>query len=307
MAIDVVMCGDRRVILGMAVAGRSALENASETMNFQIICQGYSEDDKARLRESWVHDRRGTVTFRDIERESLTNFRSTAYLKSKVAYARYYAADFFPDLARCVYLDTDLMVLRDLAEAMHMDLGDKAVAAVADVGVRRKGARPDLIERLGLADYRTYFNSGFLVIDLDFWRANGITAKIVDLSIEKRDILHSQDQDALNMIFEGRTVLMDPAWNMSQYEKPDPLDGKIVHLIGSVKPWHARYEAKFAELYYRDAIHARFYDILDRTAFRGRRPWNPLGIGKTVEWIDAKLPTTDMVARKLRLLLGRRG
>ena len=304
MMIDAVMCGDRNVILGMAVTGRSALEHASETVNFWVICQGYSEDDKEKLRKSWDHERLGTVTFHDIAGERLAQFRSTSYLTSKLTYARYYIADFFPGLSRCIYLDTDLLVLRDLAEAMHLELGDKAVAGVVDIGVRCKKSRPDLIRRLGIKDYRSYFSAAFLVVDIDFWRASGMTRKIIELSIEKKDVLHSQDQDALNIMFEGRAVLLDTSWNTSQYDKPDPIDGKIVHLIGGIKPWHARYEQKFTEDYYRDVIYARFNDILDRTAYRGRRPWNPLGLGKIVEWANAKVPTTDMVARKMRLMLG---
>lgn len=305
MAIDAVMCGDRRVILGMAVSGRSALEHASETVNFWIISQGYSDADKARLRQSWAHERLGTVEFRDITGESLTNFRATAYLKRKAAYARYYTADYFPGLERCVYLDTDLLVLRDIAEAMHMDLKGKHLAAVVDISIRAAKAPSNVGARLGLKDPQSYFNSGFLILDLDFWRASGTTKKIVDLSIEKRDILDSQDQDALNIMFEGETLLLDPGWNTSQYEKPDPLEGRIVHLIGSVKPWHARYAKKFVEDYYRDRIAACFFDVLDRTAYRGRRPWNPLGIGQMIEWIDAKIPAPDMIERKMRLLLGR--
>ena len=304
MTIDVVMCGDRRVLLGMAVAGRSALEHASEVVNFWIICQDYTEGDKIRLRESWSHARLGTVTFQDISGEALANFRSTAYLKSKLSYARYYISDFFPDLSRCVYLDTDLLVLRDLAEAMHTDFGENGLAAVVDVGVRLGRLNPG--RRLGLEDEQSYFNAGFLVFDLDYWRANGITRDIVALSIEKKDVLHSQDQDALNIIFEGKVLLLDPSWNTSQYEKPLPIKGNIIHLVGTIKPWHARYKDKFGESYYRDEIYSCFCDILDRTAYRGKRPWDPLGIGRAVEWVDAKIPTPDMVARKLRLVFGQR-
>lgn len=301
MTIEAVLCGDRRIIRGMAVAARSALEHASETINFGIICQGYSEKDKAMLRESWAHERLGTVEFRDIADGQLKNFRSTAYLKSKASYARYFFADLFPDLSRCIYLDSDLIVLRDLAEVMHMDLGDKVMAAVPDLGVRLEDANP--AARLGIADNKAYFNAGFLVIDLEFWRESGMTDQIVQLSLDKKDILHSQDQDALNVMFEGRTMLLNPIWNTSQYEKEDPIDGRIIHLIGGVKPWHARYEQKFADPYYRDVIYARFYEILERTAYRGKRPWNLFGIGEIAEWVDAKIPTPDMVRRKIRLLL----
>ncbi len=307
MTIDVVMCSDRKALLGMAVSGRSALEHASETVNFWIVGQDFTSEDKKMLRTSWEHAHLGSVSFVDISSAAIEGFRSTAYLKSKMTYARYFIADFFPDISRCVYLDVDLLVMRDVAELMHLDLGGNAVAACRDIAVRSGKARPDIARRLGLKDYGDYFNSGVMLMDLAFWRANGITKRIVDLSIEKEDSLDSQDQDALNITFEGKVHFLDTSWNTSQYEKPDPIEGKIVHLVGPVKPWNARYQKKFVEPYYRDVIYDRFFDVVDRTAFRGTRPWNPLRLGEMVEYCDSKIPTLDMVAGKLRRLSKRGG
>jgi len=92
------------------------------------------------------------------------------------------------------------------------------------------------------------------------------------------------------------------SWNTSQYEKPDPIEGKIIHLIGTVKPWHARYRKNFREAYYRDVIYACFCDVLDRTAYRGKRPWNPLRLGEFLEYIDSRIPTADMLVGKMRRL-----
>lgn len=308
MDIDVAMCGDRNVILGMAVSGRSALEHASSNVNFWVICQDFTDDDKDKLSQSWSHERLGKISFVDISRDRLVNFRSTSYLKSKVAYARYYVADFFPHLMRCVYLDTDLLVMRDLAEVMTLNLGGKAMAAVLDVGVRVNQDEGKMQQaRLGLSSAETYFNSGFLVLDLDYWRENNVTSKIIDISIEKKDILDSQDQDALNIIFDGNVLFLDSSWNVSQYEKPSPLQGKVVHLIGTIKPWHARYAQKFAEPYYRDTIHAAFFDVLERTAYRGQLPRYLFGLGAVIESIGAKIPTKDMMARKLSQFINNGG
>ncbi len=303
MDIDVALCGDRDVILGMAVSGRSALEHANSTVNFWVICQDFTDDDKDKLRQSWSHERLGKIAFTDISRDKLINFRSTSYLKSKVAYARYYVADFFPHLTRCIYLDTDLLVMRDLGEAMALDLGDNALAAVLDVGVRVNHEGKIHQKRLGLSSAEKYFNSGFLVIDLRYWRDNNVTSQIIDLSIKKKDILNSQDQDALNIFFDGNVMLLDSSWNVSQYEKPPSLQGKIVHLIGTIKPWHARYAKKFADSYYRDTIHTTFFDTLGRTAYRGQFPRYLFGFGATLESIGAKIPTKDMVMRKLNQLV----
>jgi len=300
MNADIALCGDRRVLPGLAVTVRSALENATRRLNVHVISAGLLELDKEKLRRSWDHPNCGQVNFAEITRQKAQSFRSTAYLKSKAAYARYFIDEMFPNIERCVYLDADLLVFRNLTEAFQMDLGDNIAAAVRDISVRVNPVNPALKRRLGLRDEGNYFNSGFMIMELNAWRRERLVDKLVEISIERFDELDSQDQDALNMVLEDRTLLINEAWNTSQYEKPIPLTGHIVHLIGTVKPWHARYKGKFRERYYEDVIFAAFMDVLDRTEFRDWRPWDFFGLGKYTEFVDQKMPTRDMIAGKLR-------
>ncbi len=252
------------------------------------------------LRRSWDHKNCGHISFYKVPAERLARFRSTRYLKSKSAYARYFIAVLPVSVSRCIYLDTDLLVCRDLSEAIELPLLGNVIAAVPDVSVRTRGAWPELRLRLGLKDERTYFNSGFMVIDLNAWRARNIEGQLVDLSISEFDRLDSQDQDALNIVFEGQTLLLDPSWNTSQYENPLSIEGKIVHLIGSAKPWHARYLYRPQNPALNKRMHDTFYALLDRTGYAGFRPWNPMGLGIVAETIKRNLPTLDMVVGKIR-------
>jgi lipopolysaccharide biosynthesis glycosyltransferase len=295
-SVDVALCGDRRVLLGLAITVRSALENATCQLNIHVVSAGLRDKDKAKLLASWKHSNCGTVQFSDISRRKIQNFRSTAYLKSKAAYARYFIGEMFPHIDRCVYLDTDLMVFRDLKEAFQLDLGDKIAAAVRDIGARLHPINPTLKQRLGLRDERNYFNSGFMVIDFDAWRRESIVAKLVHISNTRFDALDSQDQDALNIALEDRVLLIDETWNTSQYEKPYPLHRNIVHLIGTVKPWHERYREKFKEPYYRDVIFKSFMGLLERTEFRDS------SFGGVTEQLYQKIPTLDMIFGKIRRL-----
>lgn len=300
MSVDIALCGDRRVLPGMAVTVRSALENATRLLNVHVISAGLREADKAKLRESWNHPNCGGVNFAEITTEKVQSFRSTAYLKSKAAYSRYFIGELFPNVERCIYLDTDLLVLRDLTEAFQMDLGDNVAAAVRDISVRINPVDPVLKRRLGLREEANYFNSGFMIIELNAWRRERLADSLVKISIERFDDLDSQDQDALNMVLEDRILLINEAWNTVQYEKPDPLTGHIVHLIGTVKPWHARYRAKFREAYYENVIFRAFTDVLDRTEFRDWLSRDILGLGKYSEFFVQSIPTRDMVVGKLR-------
>lgn len=309
MALDVVLCSDRNSLYGLAVSVRSALEAASNTLNIHVLGTGLTAKDKADLEASWRLDACGKVVFGEVPMSKLARFRSTRYLKSKASYSRYFINDILPASAsRCLYLDADLVVFKDLAEAERCDLEGKGIAAVRDISIRTRGTWPELRQRLGLRSEKNYFNTGVLIIDMDAWRANEVERRLVDVSIAKFDQLDSQDQDALNILFEDDTRILDTSWNFSQYERRDPVADGIIHMLGRVKPWHARYvRQNGADADLMKKVYAPFYDFLDRTAYAGWRPWNGFGLGAVIEDFNSNIPTRDMVVGKLRRLVARRG
>ena len=303
MSINLVLCGDRRILWGLAVTVRSALEHSSKPVNIHVLCAGFSKADKQKLSASWDHDKCGAIDFKDIATERISRFRSTRYMRSKSTYSRFFIGEFYPDLLRSIYVDTDFLICRDLAPVSELDLRGRIAAVVRDISVREQPVCPELKARLNLTNEMNYFNGGFLVIDLQQWREAGIQEKLVTISIEKFDQLHSQDQDALNIVLENKVLFLDPTWNTSQYERPDSLKGNMVHLIGKIKPWHARYKKKLSDRYFREVIYRAFYDFLDRTAYKGSRPWDPAGLGTLVEHAGANIPTLDMVQGKIRRVM----
>jgi lipopolysaccharide biosynthesis glycosyltransferase len=288
--VHTVIGGDRNVLKGIAVTVRSALENSSVPLGVNLLATGWYESDLKNLRQSWNHENLAYVRTIDVPFQHLRSFRSTAYLKSKAAYARYFMGR-IPDAKRIVYLDSDLLVCLDLAETGAIDLQGRALAVVRDVSVRigidSQKSRERLEKRLGLRNGADYFNSGFLIVDLDRWRKVDAEGRLVQLSIDRFDTLDSQDQDALNVIFEDDVKFLDDRWNLSQYEfnlRPEPRpDACIIHLIGTVKPWHADYNYMFKD---------EFNSVLSRTAYAGQPPDNVA--------LSRKIPTIDMIIGKIR-------
>jgi lipopolysaccharide biosynthesis glycosyltransferase len=183
-------------------------------------------------------------------------------------------------------------------------MAGKMGGVVRDISVRVRSGWPELKARLNLKNESNYFNSGFMVIDLDFWRRAKIQEKLVEVSIERFDSLDSQDQDALNIVLEDQVFFLDDSWNTSQYERP-ALQEIAIHLIGKVKPWHACYKKKFQDKYLEECVYNTFYRFLDRTEYRGCRPWDPAGIGALLENAGDCVPTWDMVLGKVRRVLKR--
>jgi lipopolysaccharide biosynthesis glycosyltransferase len=279
----------------MAVAGRSVLENSSTVLNLNIIASGFTNADRNMLRRSWKHEACGTIQFAEINADKLDGFRSTAYLESKLFYAPYFWADLFRDLDRCIYIDTDVIVEKELAVVAVMDLQGHGLAAALDPRTLIAPENPELCLRLGLRNEWNYFNAGVLVVEQSYWIRNEISEYLIDLSIQKYHELHSQDPDALNIVSKDWVLILDSDWNTSQYWQSNPIDDKIIHLLDTDKPWHALYRKKFIEAYYEDAIWATVYNYLEKTVYSGRLLATSMGLAPVLETLRKKVPTLDML------------
>ena len=105
--------------------------------------------------------------------------------------------------------------------------------------------------QLGLSEGDKYFNSGFMVIDLDFWRQHNTERKLLEFAkLERKVYFH--DQDALNCVFRGNWRRLSPEWNyfnVAQIRVPHLFESKeearrffrspkVVHFPGRYfKPW----------------------------------------------------------------------
>lgn len=128
----------------------------------------------------------------------------------KEAWYRALLPGLLPEVPRILYLDADTLILRPLRELWETPLGDNVAAAVAnplydfmDAGfMAGLGVRPE-----------AYFNSGMLLLNLDRWRSENVTAAIRQFVIERGAEQNWPDQNALNCVLNGRCVLVPAIWN----------------------------------------------------------------------------------------------
>lgn len=178
-----------------------------------------------------------------------------------------------PDVGgRIVYLDVDMLVLKDLGPLFDMDLGDAVAAAVTE-GERRRFQ--NLIRCEWPKEAGNYYNNGTMVIDLDRYRAERIPERIVTWYAKYKDVAIRTDQDAQNAVFGARITPIHPRWNyndgwLSRITRVTPftrtlraqptrnvleaiLDPGVVHYINR-KPWEFchRPERKAYHRYMRD-------------------------------------------------------
>jgi lipopolysaccharide biosynthesis glycosyltransferase len=292
--INLVLATDSNNLWGLAVTVRSALEHCSTTCNVYILSVNLKPSEKLDLINSWKMPNAGTIEFFPLDESKVAPFRTTLFVKSKATYARLYMDEYLPSLSRCLYLDTDLIVCSDITELYNTDLKGNITGGVRDISSFNEVQLARFKDKLGLKNPSFYFNAGVMLIDLDAWKKDKVGSQAIKIGVEKYDLLDLGDQDALNIVLEDKWLNLDAKWNTSKYDASEDFNDGIIHLLGRVKPWHADYDYKFKE---------RFFDILDRTSYAGKRPANLLGTGAISKKISRLIPTMEMVQGKLRRML----
>ncbi|MEY4808206.1 MAG: hypothetical protein RLZZ206_2595 [Cyanobacteriota bacterium] len=120
-------------------------------------------------------------------------------VKSKSTYARFFIPEYLEGVPRCIYLDTDLIILSDLTALQSLDLHDKSTACVIDGVISTSDQQQRLRNMLKLANFQRYFDSGLIIIDLDALRLREIQFKALGIAKEQHALPDQMDHDALNM------------------------------------------------------------------------------------------------------------
>lgn len=112
-----------------------------------------------------------------------------------------------PDVERVIYLDGDIVVLKDLAELYSLELGDCLLAAVRDlVGL----IDHDHLNNLAIKEY---FNAGVMLMDLARMRADNIVQRFGESANVITKFWKYADQDVINFTCANRIMPLHPKYN----------------------------------------------------------------------------------------------
>lgn len=164
-------------------------------------------------------------------------------------FLRYFTATFVEE-DQALYLDCDIVVTRDLSEIFAVDLGSYPLGAVRDLG-----GEVYFGEQI--------FNSGVLLINVNYWRENDIAGQLIEMTDNLHDKVSQDDQSILNMLFENRWLELPFAYNcitlhttFSDYEPEKGLYPPVIHYLTERKPWKEYTQSIYREVWW-------FYQGLD--------------------------------------------
>lgn len=237
--IPIFFSTDDNYIPYLDVAVSSLIANASRDYSYRIIVlnTGLRSDNIAKVKQN---ERPGfAIDFIDISKriEKIRSYFKNIYHFSIVTYYRLFIASLFPQYDKILYLDCDIVVLGDVAELYHTDLGQNILGAVTDQYVCSTREFRLYAEKAIGVDPDTYFNAGILVISLDQFRKNRIEQKFIKLITEYDFDLLDPDQAYLNYLCFGKTHMLPNGWNKEPMALPCEGKKNIVHYALYKKPW----------------------------------------------------------------------
>jgi lipopolysaccharide biosynthesis glycosyltransferase len=246
--IDVVLCADANYARYGAVVIASVMVHARspERLRFHLLTPGLSEEVQLRL-HAMVEAAGSSIAITAAEPElpddmTLGRFGISSLLP---LYMHHYLP---ADCERVIYLDCDVVVLKDLAELWDTPLEGQTLAAAMDL------CNPSNLHSRHEPEH--YFNTGVLLVDLLQWRAKRVGERALACLKQQGASFKYPDQDALNHVLSGDWLRLSPAWNFqptayAAVEKRYPhleafraelkesiRSPGIVHFIGATKPWH---------------------------------------------------------------------
>lgn len=275
--IEIVCNVDDRYSRQCAVMLTSLLENnPDDVINIHVVTT-YLTSASKRLLEAIVQRKYECRLVIHKVDETLLSYcptRKNDYV-SVTAYLRCFLPAILPaSVHKVLYLDSDLVVLDKIRMLWDVDLTGKALAAVEDSG----SGNPEPLIRLRLPDNYTYFNSGVMVINLNYWRENNVLKKLMQYLKGFPERISENDQDLLNVCLWKSRILLPLRWNMQSgflmkrpacrpyaavKSREEVRHTVIAHFVGKKKPWHRNCANPFASEYNR---------YLEMTEFTDSRP-----------------------------------
>ena len=239
--IHICLAPDNAYAMHAGVTVASIIANAApdDYLHFYILDGGLTRENKEKLMRVMVNAvRRGRAAMMEFvpvhisDKMPITALPIATFYRLKI-----------PELIkadRCLYLDSDIVVLRSLKALWNTPMNGKIIGLAADCCEAKQK------QKWGL---NFYGNAGVLLMDLNKWRQTNGWRRCLDFCSHAWKKITLGDQDILNNAFAGDIEPLDRRWNAHECAKSrtkfkdnkaylqsldDPF---IVHYIGPQKPW----------------------------------------------------------------------
>ena len=208
---------------------------------FYIIENNLSDKNKQKMSD-YVNNRNQKIEFIHFDTDVIDNGKilyKHINRVTNIGLARIMLPELLPDnIQKVIYLDGDTLVTDNLSILYNIDLKNRAAGMVLNI------TPPEGL----LKNKQRYYNSGVIVFNLDKWRKNKISNRMLDFINDNFELFYTKnkekaylypDQDLLNIILKNDIYTIATEWNNQTTPSGTLLaDSKgIYHYVGQNKPW----------------------------------------------------------------------
>lgn len=290
--IPIMFCCNNNFVPYLAATIKSLAMHTNEVDNYDIMLM--HRDISQRNQELLLHTIKDhpnvSLRFLDISAQiSNLNLIANNHISVDTFY-RLLVAKIFRHFNKIVYLDSDLIILSDVAELYRIDMEDKLIAATIDADHFGQccGATPGVMQycedTLHMENPYDYFQAGVLIFNITEMSHNFKENELIEFA-QTQEFMYL-DQDILNVKCEGKVKFLDPMWNvlvdnqnfrMNHVIKKAPaniyfdyLESRknpyIIHYAGAEKPW-TNPLSDYAYVFWEYARMTPFYEAIIYRAF----------------------------------------
>jgi lipopolysaccharide biosynthesis glycosyltransferase len=233
--IPIFLSSDDKFSPYMATTIASICYNSKFFIDIYILDGGISKFHKMQIMILSERFNNLYIEFIPIDLNLFKDYPLWMHIESLSMYSRLLIPNVKQNINKAIYLDSDLIVLDDIAKLYDVNLDGYCLAAIA--GQENNTTIKNIKCIAGLNDSHIYFNSGVLLFDCNKCREQDIVHKMIAIATDKKRPIHCADQDILNICFENNYKKLDVIYNVCHNTKcKNPV---IRHFTGSEKPWLA--------------------------------------------------------------------
>ncbi|XP_020213597.1 probable galacturonosyltransferase-like 4 [Cajanus cajan] len=255
--IHVSMTLDSNYLRGTMAAVLSILQHSTcpENVEFHFLWARFERQVFLSIRSTFPYLKFKIYRFESNRVRGKISKSIRQALDQPLNYARIYLSDILPGyVKRVIYLDSDIVVVDDIAKLWEVDLQGKVLAAPEYCHANFTDYFTDLFwndpELSGTFEGRKpcYFNTGVMVMDVEKWREGKYTEKVESwMAVQKQKrIYHLGSLPPFLLVLAGELKSVNHRWNQHGLGG-DNLEGKcrslhpgpisLLHWSGKGKPW----------------------------------------------------------------------
>lgn len=257
--VHIALAADAGYVPHLAATIASVHSSTSRPLKITVMHDGISAGDRQKIEGV---AQRAQFEWIGVDDERLLSLIGNEHFASRATFFRLALPHLMaPDAIRVIYLDSDLVLTRDIGGLFDTSLAGRPVGAIEDTGVDAR----DFARQWQITGSRMrYFNAGVLLIDLRHPETGTLFESATEFAITHRGALPYCDQDALNYTLWNHWHPIDPIWNLQRNivladaatAFPEGYDAHrrpgVIHFTTAEKPWRAGTYHPYGWLYWRN-------------------------------------------------------